>query len=434
MAKNPSIIQLSSLNGTKGFRLNGVAAGDYSGRSVSAAGDINGDGFDDIVIGALGADPGGTNSGSSYVVFGKASGFSAKLNLSTLNGSNGFRIDGVAANDYSGYSVSSAGDVNGDGFDDLIIGASNADPNGSGSGSSYVVFGKASGFSASLNLSTLNGTTGFRIDGVAADDRSGRSVSAAGDVNGDGFGDLIIGAANADPNGSYSGSSYVVFGRATAGVSRTGTSVAEKLFGGDYNDTLNGRGGSDTLTGGGGRDTLFGGNGRDTLIGGKGKDTLIGGEGTDTMTGGAGSDRYRFEKGDSGQTAASMDRITDFAEGAVNTGDRFDFSSILAVGGAANAATATRASINQTTGVASFAAGSGTTMEDALNDIANRFTLKGDALGEFALFQADGTGAFHVFVSDGVAGIGRNDVVVQLTNINSIGSINITSGDLTILI
>ena len=152
------------------------------------------------------------------------------------------------------------------------------------------------------------------------------------------------------------------------------------------------------------------------------------------MTGGTGSDRYRFEKGDSGQTAASMDRITDFATGAVNSGDRFDFSSVLTVGGAANSATASRASINQTTGIATFAAGSGTTLDDGLHDIANRFTAAGDSLGEFALFQAGGTGAFHVFVSDGVAGIGRNDVVVQLTNINSIGSINITSGDLTILI
>jgi hypothetical protein len=90
--------------------------------------------------------------------------------------------------------VSSAGDVNGDGFDDLIVGAYGADPNGSNSGSSYVVFGKSGGFAATINLSTLDGTNGFRLDGVAADDRSGFSVSSAGDVNGDGFDDLIVGA------------------------------------------------------------------------------------------------------------------------------------------------------------------------------------------------------------------------------------------------
>ena len=71
--------------------------------------------------------------GQSYVVFGSSSGFGASLNLSSLNGSNGFVINGIDAGDYSGYSVSSAGDINGDGFDDLIIGARGADPNGQSS-------------------------------------------------------------------------------------------------------------------------------------------------------------------------------------------------------------------------------------------------------------------------------------------------------------
>jgi hypothetical protein len=102
------------------------------------------------------------------VVFGKSGGFTSTINLSTLDGTNGFRLDGVAANDRSGNSVSSAGDVNGDGFDDLIVGAFGADPNGNDSGSSYVVFGKSGGFASTLNLSTLDGTNGFRLDGVAA--------------------------------------------------------------------------------------------------------------------------------------------------------------------------------------------------------------------------------------------------------------------------
>jgi len=209
-------LELSHLNGTNGFVLNGINNSDYSGRSVNSAGDINGDGIDDLIIGANGADP-LNNAGESYVVFGKKTGFEASLELSHLDGNNGFVINGVAQGDYSGTSVSSAGDVNGDGIDDLIIGAYRTSQDGrSNVGASYVVFGNKKGFDASFELSHLDGSNGFVINGVDADDFAGTSVSSAGDVNGDGIDDLIIGASGADPNGrSNAGESYVVFGRNT---------------------------------------------------------------------------------------------------------------------------------------------------------------------------------------------------------------------------
>ena len=221
-------IELSDIvasNGSDGFRIDGENKDDFSGKSVSS-GDVNGDGYDDIIIGAYQAEPNVGNfpqyhdSGSTYVVFGKESGFSRTTDLSELDGSDGFRIDGTNTKDLSGWSVSSAGDVNNDGYDDIIIGAHYADPNGDKSGASYIVFGKEGGFSTTIELSELDGSDGFRIDGASAGDKSGSSVSSAGDFNGDGYDDIIIGAPHADPNGPYSGASYVIFGK-ESGFSRT---------------------------------------------------------------------------------------------------------------------------------------------------------------------------------------------------------------------
>lgn len=207
-----SSVSLSALDGSNGVVINGVSADDEAGASVSFAGDVNADGIDDLVIGAPQADPNGTGSGASYVVFGSDQTWTSPVNLSGLNGSNGFALNGVAAGDNSGTSVQTAGDFNVDGFVDVIIGAPLADPNGSDSGSSYMVFGSDQAWPASVDLSSLNGSNGFVINGVSTGDNSGGSVSTVGDINSDGLGDLVVGARLADPNGNESGTSYVVFG------------------------------------------------------------------------------------------------------------------------------------------------------------------------------------------------------------------------------
>jgi len=167
-----SSLELSGLDGSNGFAINGASSSDLSGFSVSKAGDVNGDGLGDIIIGAPNARPGGTiEAGSSYVVFGDSKGFSSTLNLADLDGNNGFVINGSNISDFSGISVSHAGDINDDGLDDVIIGAPRTDVDGNSDvGSSYIVFGNSTGFSSSLDLSNLNGTNGFVINGINSSD------------------------------------------------------------------------------------------------------------------------------------------------------------------------------------------------------------------------------------------------------------------------
>jgi len=283
-----SAINLSSLDGSTGFKLDGVSEDDRSGISVSSAGDVNGDGYSDFIIGANLSNSNGSNAGSSYVVFGKSGGFDASVNLSTLNGSTGFRLAGGTADDNSGYSVAAAGDVNGDGLDDMIIGARYADPNSQSlAGSAYVVFGKTSGFASSINLSTLNGTTGFRLDVLVVS--SGATADAT-----------LFEAWTATSDSRNDGSAYLTVAGYTVNLAAVTNGTKGWLVSNDGNET------AVTLTGSAKADTLIGGTGADSLIGGADDDSLDGGAGNDELTGGEGNDSFII--------SAGTDSVTDLGK------------------------------------------------------------------------------------------------------------------------
>jgi len=190
----------------------GDTSDDRLGCSISNAGKLNGDSYADIVVGISGKN---SNTGAVLVIYGGSSRSDITVTGSAgvIDPSNaGFIIYGEASNDYFGCSVSTAGDVNGDTHDDIIIGAKGKSSN---RGAAYVIYGRPDLTFSTMDLSSLTlnpTTTGFRILGNAANDLFGCSVSAAGDVNGDGIDDIIVGACGKDGS---KGAAYIIYGSLT---------------------------------------------------------------------------------------------------------------------------------------------------------------------------------------------------------------------------
>ena len=195
--------------------INGFGFGSETGRSLAAAGDVNDDGIDDFLVGVPRQDPTGADSGAAYLIYGSTS-LTTPIILSALAPGQATAFHGVDGSDQAGTSVAGVGDVNGDGIDDILIGARGASPNGINlAGQSYIVYG-GSGLGDVVLLDDLNATTGVKINGIAASDQAGLSVSGAGFFNGDAFADVIIGAEQANPGGkNNAGQAYVVFGGAS---------------------------------------------------------------------------------------------------------------------------------------------------------------------------------------------------------------------------
>ena len=223
-SEHPSTIKAADLDGSNGFTFNDPNVNLTIGTTVSGRLDVNGDGYDDLVVSEV---------NRVHVIYGHAGAFDANLQVSELNGANGFTVTGA------NFIVGSGGDFNGDGYDDLVL----SDPSASGfAGSVYVVFGKASGFGTTFDVSQLNGSSGFRVSGSTSGQEAGTGACLTGDYNADGYNDLLIGATGQVYGVPGDGSAFLLYGHGGGSANITlsqinGTNGIQMIGAPDFHDT-----------------------------------------------------------------------------------------------------------------------------------------------------------------------------------------------------
>jgi hypothetical protein len=215
--------------GTADTQLEGDQAGAWFGFSVSGAGDVNGDGYADLIVGASDYSAGQSYEGAAFIYLGSASGI-ADGDPVTADA----QLESNQADAYLGWSVSGAGDVNGDGYADVIVGSAAYTAGEAIEGAAFVFHGGASGISDG-NPTTANA----QIEGNQESAWLGSSVSGAGDVDGDGYGDVIVGAPDYDAGEVDEGVAVVFLGGAT-GIASGNPTTADALLEGDQADALMG--------------------------------------------------------------------------------------------------------------------------------------------------------------------------------------------------